>query len=239
MRRRVVEQRPGFQAGLRIGAVARRTSMTVAALRAWETRYGLLRPVRSSGNQRLYTDADVNRVRAVQSLIAEGWSVAGAARHVLRAAGDVEEDHEAPRAAPRAEVRARRSVTAPPAASTLPVLHLLDALAAVDVYAVVATYEAARTMLRAQDAAGVRDTLVHLVERLGGEVGEAATQDDHVLPVDLSFGEGPPVLPRAAPTTLARMRLEAVLPLVVEDARVLVHRLQLGELGARGRVARR
>jgi hypothetical protein len=66
-----------------------------------------------------------------------------------------------------------------------------------------------------------------LVRRLGGEVGEAALQDDTVMPVDLAFGEGPPLLPRAPSPSVARMRLEAVLPLVMEDARVVVHRLQL------------
>ena len=48
-----------------------------------------------------------------------------------------------------------------------------------------------------------------------------------VLPVDLAFGEGPPLLPRAPSPSVARMRLEAVLPLVMEDARIVVHRLQL------------
>lgn len=104
---------------------------------------------------------------------------------------------------------------------------LLDALAAVDAYAVVAAYEAVRDLLRASNPVEVRDTLVGLVERLGGQVGEAALQDDTVMPVDLAFGEGPPLLPRAPSTSVARMRLEAVLPLLVEDARVLVHRLQL------------
>jgi hypothetical protein len=102
-----------------------------------------------------------------------------------------------------------------------------DALAGIDSYAVLATYETARDLLRATDAGQVRDILVGLVRRLGGEVSEAALQDDTVMPVDLAFGEGPPLLPRAPSPSVARMRLEAVLPLVVEDARVVVHRLQL------------
>ncbi len=191
--------------GLRIGEVARRTGMTIAALRAWETRYGLLAPARTAGGQRLYREADIDRVRAVRQLVAEGWSVAGAVSQVLAQPGEPAEALPASRTG--------RS--------------LLDALAAVDAYAVIAAYEAVRDLLRAGDPVEVRDTLVSLVERLGGQVGEAALQDDTVMPVDLSFGEGPPLLPRAPSTSLARMRLEAVLPLLVEDARVLVHRLQL------------
>ncbi len=104
---------------------------------------------------------------------------------------------------------------------------MLDALAGIDAYAVLTTYETVRDLLRATSAGQVRDILVGLVGRLGGEVGEAKVQDDTVMPVDLAFGEGPPLLPRAPSTSLARMRLEAVLPLLIEDARVVVHRLQL------------
>jgi hypothetical protein len=104
---------------------------------------------------------------------------------------------------------------------------VLDALAGIDAYAVLAAYETVRDLLRATDAGQVRDILAGLVQRLGGEVGEAAPQDDTVMPVDLAFGEGPPLLPRAPSPSVARMRLEAVLPFVLEDARIVVRRLQL------------
>jgi hypothetical protein len=68
----------------------------------------------------------------------------------------------------------------------------------------------------------VRNALVRLVERLGGSLGPAATQDDHLLPVDLSCGEGDPLLPRAAPFSLTRLRLEMLLPALAEQSR---HRL--------------
>ncbi len=213
--------------GLRIGEVARRTGITTATLRAWETRHGLLAPARTTGGQRLYREADITRVRAVRQLVAEGWSVAGAVSQILGQPGE----QKGATGPPSADTRegenqdgAKARGLLPPSRSGRP---LLDALAAVDAYAVVAAYEAVRDLLRASDPGEVRDTLVGLVERLGGQVGEAALQDDTVMPVDLSFGEGPPLLPRAAATSVARMRLEAVLPLLVEDARVLVHRLQL------------
>ncbi len=68
---------------LRIGEVALRTNVTVATLRAWERRYGLLEPERTSGGHRLYSERDVERVRAMAQLLADGWSASAAARHVL------------------------------------------------------------------------------------------------------------------------------------------------------------
>jgi hypothetical protein len=60
-------------------------------------------------------------------------------------------------------------------------------------------------------------------------------QDDTVMPVDLAFGEGPPLLPRAPSPSVARMRLEAILPFLIEDARIVVHRLQLSAPGTPSR----
>lgn len=68
---------------LRIGELARRTGTSPELLRAWEQRYGVLRPSRSTGGFRLYSDEDVARVRRVRSFIAEGVSAAEAARRVL------------------------------------------------------------------------------------------------------------------------------------------------------------
>src|SRR5215210_5339101 len=65
-------------AGIRIGEVARRTGTTTSLLRAWEGRHGVLVPARSAGGQRLYSERDVARVRLVQQLMAEGWSIVGA-----------------------------------------------------------------------------------------------------------------------------------------------------------------
>jgi MerR family transcriptional regulator, light-induced transcriptional regulator len=71
--------------GLRIGAVARRTGVAVATLRAWESRYGVLCPGRTDGGHRLYAEQDVDRVLAVLRLTSQGWSVAAAARAVTGA----------------------------------------------------------------------------------------------------------------------------------------------------------
>jgi MerR family transcriptional regulator, light-induced transcriptional regulator len=73
---------------LRIGELARRLGVSQDVLRAWERRYGLLEPVRSSGGFRLYTAADEQRVRRMQSHLARGLAAAEAARAALAEEGD-------------------------------------------------------------------------------------------------------------------------------------------------------
>ena len=70
---------------LRIGELSRRVGVSDHLLRAWESRYGLLHPVRSPGGFRLYSVADESRVRMMQDQLAEGLSAAEAARAVLGA----------------------------------------------------------------------------------------------------------------------------------------------------------
>lgn len=68
---------------LRIGELARRTGVSPELLRAWEQRYDLLRPSRSNGGFRLYSDEDERRVRRTAQLIAGGLSAAQAASQAL------------------------------------------------------------------------------------------------------------------------------------------------------------
>jgi MerR family transcriptional regulator, light-induced transcriptional regulator len=68
---------PGY---LRIGELARRTGASPEVLRAWERRYGLLRPTRSQGGFRLYTIADEERIHRMKQYLARGVAAAEAAR---------------------------------------------------------------------------------------------------------------------------------------------------------------
>ena len=68
---------------LRIGEFARRVGVSTAVLRAWERRYGLLRPVRSSGGFRLYSAEDAERVARMRRGLDQGLSAAEAARAAL------------------------------------------------------------------------------------------------------------------------------------------------------------
>ena len=68
---------------LRIGELSRRVGVSDHVLRAWESRYGLLRPVRSQGGFRLYTESDEGRVRRMKSHLARGLSAAEAAHATI------------------------------------------------------------------------------------------------------------------------------------------------------------
>lgn len=68
---------------VRIGELSRRVGLSEHVLRAWETRYGLLRPQRSSGGYRLYSESDEARIRSMQAHRAAGLSAAEAARAVM------------------------------------------------------------------------------------------------------------------------------------------------------------
>ena len=63
----------------RIKEFAARVGVQEPTLRAWERRYDLLDPERSSGGYRLYTSVDERRVRAMQAHMARGLAAAQAA----------------------------------------------------------------------------------------------------------------------------------------------------------------
>jgi DNA-binding transcriptional MerR regulator len=68
---------------VRIGELGRRTGVSPELLRAWERRYGLLRPSRSGGGFRLYSSEDERRVRAMTALISSGLAASEAAARAL------------------------------------------------------------------------------------------------------------------------------------------------------------
>src|SRR5215831_7427998 len=68
---------------LRIGELSRRVGVSDHVLRAWETRYALLQPARSTGGYRLYSEADEFRIRRMQAYLSQGLSAAEAARAAL------------------------------------------------------------------------------------------------------------------------------------------------------------
>ena len=69
---------------LRIGELSKRSGVSPELLRAWERRYGLLHPTRSNGGLRLYSPADLERVRVMQQHLAGGVAAAEAAALTLR-----------------------------------------------------------------------------------------------------------------------------------------------------------
>jgi DNA-binding transcriptional MerR regulator len=75
-----VEATAGY---VRIGELSRRTGVSPELLRAWEQRYGVLRPTRSDGGFRLYSPQDEHRVATMRSHLERGLSAAEAARITL------------------------------------------------------------------------------------------------------------------------------------------------------------
>ncbi|MEQ1788279.1 MAG: MerR family transcriptional regulator, partial [Acidimicrobiales bacterium] len=73
-------------AGLTISAVAARTGVSVAVLRAWEQRYGFPRPDRLEGGHRRYAEADVDHILEVVAEREAGRSLEAAIALVLQAA---------------------------------------------------------------------------------------------------------------------------------------------------------
>jgi MerR family transcriptional regulator, light-induced transcriptional regulator len=69
---------------LRIGELSRRTGVSPELLRAWERRYGLLRPTRTPTGLRLYSDGDVDRVRVMREHLGRGLAAAEAAALAAR-----------------------------------------------------------------------------------------------------------------------------------------------------------
>lgn len=67
----------------RIQAVAEMTGVQAATLRAWERRYGVPIPERTTSSYRLYSDADVAMIRRLRTLCEEGMAPAQAAQLVL------------------------------------------------------------------------------------------------------------------------------------------------------------
>lgn len=77
-----------------IGELSRRVDVTPDRLRAWERRYGLLRPRRSGGNYRLYSKVDEARVRLMCRYLNEGAPAAQAAELAVGARFTVRPGHD-------------------------------------------------------------------------------------------------------------------------------------------------
>jgi len=77
----VPEQATGL---IRIGELSRRVGVSAELLRAWERRYGLLAPSRTTGGLRLYGESDERCVMRMLEHVAAGVSAAEAARLTRR-----------------------------------------------------------------------------------------------------------------------------------------------------------
>lgn len=66
---------PGLEPRHPIAVVAERTGLSQDVLRVWERRYAAVLPSRGPGGQRLYTDADIERLRLMHSTSRAGRNI--------------------------------------------------------------------------------------------------------------------------------------------------------------------
>ena len=75
----------------RIGEVSRLTDTKSFVLRYWETEFPMLQPVKSPKGHRLYRRQDIETVLEIKRLLyEEGFTIAGARRHLQGEDGDGE-----------------------------------------------------------------------------------------------------------------------------------------------------
>ena len=64
----------------RIGTVTKLTGLSADVVRVWERRYGAIRPDRSEAGTRLYSEADILRLRRLRQAVEKGYSISQAAK---------------------------------------------------------------------------------------------------------------------------------------------------------------
>jgi DNA-binding transcriptional MerR regulator len=80
----------------RIGEVSRLTETKAFVLRYWETEFPMLQPVKSPSGHRLYRREDVETVLRIKRLLYdEGFTIAGARRHLREAESGASEEFPA------------------------------------------------------------------------------------------------------------------------------------------------
>ena len=85
-----------------------------------------------------------------------------------------------------------------------------------------AVHEATRSLLRLRSGGDARRVAELMVHELGGHLVPADTHDPSVLPLDISFGDGEPLLAAAPPGSAARALLERHLaPFLLDTRQVL------------------
>lgn len=113
-----------------IAVVAERTGLSQDVLRIWERRYGAVHPERGPGGQRLYTDADIERLRLLHAATRAGGrrgigQVAHLATHDVAALVDEDIAERERRAPPEIAASGARDVVG----ASLALARSLDAAA--------------------------------------------------------------------------------------------------------------
>lgn len=138
-------------------AVARETEVPADTFRAWERRYGIPRPQRTTGGHRLYSERDIAIIRWLRDRTAEGMNISQAVMLLTNSLSDAAE-------APTPTVSALVSLEP----RTLQRINeeLLDALTAFE------SVQADRLLSEAFALYPVEDVLLHIVQPTMVEIGE-------------------------------------------------------------------
>jgi methanogenic corrinoid protein MtbC1 len=91
---------------MNIAALSRRTGVAPDTLRKWEQRYAILRPTRTAGGQRRYSELDAARVEWLRARLAEGYRIGEAAALLGGGSGEISTDPAELRAAMLSAIRA-------------------------------------------------------------------------------------------------------------------------------------
>jgi len=76
----------------RIGEVSRKTGVKAFVLRYWETEFPMLEPIKGPNGRRSYRAEDVDLILKIKRLLYdEGFTIAGARRHLREGGGAKEE----------------------------------------------------------------------------------------------------------------------------------------------------
>lgn len=78
-----------------IRTVARLTGINDRTLRSWESKYGLVKPARTRGGHRLYSENDIKIIREIKEMVyEEGMSITGVEKIFSRREGSDYERRE-------------------------------------------------------------------------------------------------------------------------------------------------
>lgn len=156
-----------------VRGVIARTGLTADLLRAWERRYGVVRPQRTSGGQRLYSEEDVRRLTLIRRATAGGHRIAELARLDVAA---LEALVGEPAAAAPDTARGAGSAPSPDAVESL-VAAALAAAERLDATALEATLR--RGALALGGAALVDHVVSRLLRRIGARWHEGSLSPAH------------------------------------------------------------
>ena len=147
----------------RIGTLARLTGVTTHAIRIWERRYKTLAPSRTPGGARLYTDADVQRLRLVKKLLERGYTISAIANLDIEALTRLSPSDSLPNLPTGPELRNR---------ARLVVDELLTAVTELDLE------RASRALMQATNAFSPHDIVTEVLAPALDEIGQRWERGD-------------------------------------------------------------